>query len=88
MAENKPDCCETNVSFRPADLKGLTHENQHILDFIFPTFALLFIFLHPQLSHCRPVLSIMIYFVPCGLSLGTPLRSRVIILEQVLAGAL
>jgi len=31
------------------------YEDEHVLDFVFPAFALLFIFPHPQLSHCRPV---------------------------------
>ena len=52
----------------------VTHEDQNVLDFILPAFALLFIFPHPQLSHCRPVLSI--YFVLGGLGLDVPLSVK------------
>ena len=48
--------------------RNVTDENQNVLDFILPAFALLFIFPHPQLSHCRPVLSILFG----RLSLDTP----------------
>ena len=47
----------------------VTHEDQNVLDFILPAFALLLILSHPQLSHCRPVLSIFVL----GFSLNAPL---------------
>jgi hypothetical protein len=65
MAENKPDWYEC-VSVNDRPVRKVTHEDQNVLDFIPPAFALLFIFPHTQLSHCRPV-SIL-----CGLSLDTP----------------
>ena len=45
-------------------VRKATHEDQNVLDFIPPTFALLFILPHPQLSHCCPVLTA--YFVLDG----------------------
>jgi len=63
------------VSVSDQLIRRVTHKDENILDFIFPTFALLFIFLHQQLSHRRLVLSI--HFVPCGLSLDTRFVSRV-----------
>jgi hypothetical protein len=59
------------VSVNGRLVRKVTHEDQNVLDFILPAFALLFIFPHPQLSHCRPVLSILF-----GLSLDTPLSVK------------
>ena len=66
----------------------VTHKDQNVLDFIFPAFALLFIFPHPQLSHRRPVLSI--YFLLYGLGLYIPLsvKSRYADNPRIITGAL
>ena len=47
------------VSVNDRLVRKVTHEDQNVLDFILPAFALLFIFPHPQLSYCGPVLSIL-----------------------------
>ena len=60
---NQPVVNAISVSDRLPTQK-VSHENQDILDFSLPTFALLFIFSHPQLSYCLPVLSI--FFVLSG----------------------
>jgi hypothetical protein len=70
MAENKPDWMNA-LSVNDRLIRKVTHKDQNVLDLILPAFALLFIFPNPQLSHCRPVLSI--YFVLDGLGLDTPL---------------